>query len=145
MIVGIYNCIGWLMVNGQPSHGVMFLHLLVGKMSPLQSVHHNFKPLWEIYLLRDGHLLCFPEGLSCFLRVLPGKLKALIFEIIQINGMHSERLCSKKLTSLFLIEVVVARVCQDSEEFGPHATSCRVKYKTHPRASLPRQIQARKH
>lgn len=55
--------------------------------------------------------------------------------------MHSEHLGRKKLTNMFLVEVVVARVSQDSEEFGPHAALWRVKYKTHPRASLPCHTQ----
>lgn len=145
MILGIYNCISWVMVIGKQSDGVRFFHLFVRKMSPLWQVHHNFKPLWGIYQLWDGCLLCFPEGLGCFLRVLPGELKPLIFAVIWISGKHSEHLGRKKLTSLFLVEVVVTGVCQDSEEFGLHAASCRVKYKTHPMASLPCQTQARKH
>lgn len=48
-------------------------------------------------------------------------MKALIFTFVQINGMHSVHLARKMLTDFSPVEVIVARVWQDSEEFGPHA------------------------
>lgn len=69
----------------------------------------------------------------------------LVFTFIQVNGMHSVHLARKMLTDFSVVEVIVARVWQDSEEFGPHAASCRGKPKTCPRALLLRQTQAGKH
>ena len=69
----------------------------------------------------------------------------LIFTLIQINGMHSVHLAGNMLTDFSLVEAVVARVWEDSEEFSRHAASCRGKPKICPRALPLCQTHAGNH
>lgn len=57
-----------------------------------------------------------------------------VISLIQINDTHSVHLARKMVTVFSLVEVIAARVWQDSEEFSPPAVSCRGKPKICPRA-----------